>query len=312
MIERNLRIVFMGTPDFAVASLQFLLEAGYPVVAVVTAPDKPGGRGLKQMLSSAVKKFALAHSLPLLQPSNLKSKKFIEELKTLNADLQVVVAFRMLPESVWAMPRYGTMNLHGSLLPAYRGAAPIQWAIINGETITGVTTFLLQHEIDTGKTLLQRELPILVEDDAGSLHDRMMYAGAALVVASVDQICAGTLSPAVQDETKASHAPKIHHEDGRIFWNKPVNEIQNLIRGMSPFPGAWTTLDGMEWKIWKSKIHSFNNEGTPGKIKLDGKCLLVQTKDGVIEILEAQMAGKRKMTIPDFLNGYKIKDWSLT
>lgn len=302
----------MGTPDFAVTSLQFLLEAGYPIVGVITAPDKPGGRGMKEMISSAVKKFALEHNLPLLQPVNLKAKSFLNELKSLNADLQVVVAFRMLPEVVWNMPRLGTMNLHGSLLPAYRGAAPIQWAIIRGEKTTGVTTFLLQHQIDTGKILLQREIPILEDDDTGMLHDRMMYAGAHLVVATVDQLCSGTIIPKNQDESKASHAPKIFHEDARIHWGKSVNEIHNLIRGMAPFPGAWTTIDGTECKIWKSKIYAAGDGGVPGKISIAGKHLLVQTIDGVLEILEVQMAGKRKMNVTDFLNGYKIKDWSLT
>lgn len=312
MIQRNLRIVFMGTPDFAVASLQFLLEAGYPIVGVITAPDKPGGRGMKEMISSTVKKFALEHGLPLLQPTNLKSKSFLNELKSFNADLQVVVAFRMLPEVVWSMPRLGTMNLHGSLLPAYRGAAPIQWAIIRGEKTTGVTTFLLQHQIDTGKILLQIEIPILDDDDTGVLHDRMMYAGAALVVATADQLCSGKITPKNQDESKASHAPKIFHQDGWINWNKPVSEIHNLIRGMAPFPGAWSTMDGVVCKIWKSKIHTDKNVGSPGKISLSGKHLLAQTSDGLLEILEVQLAGKRKMNVTDFLNGYKIKDWSLT
>ena len=312
MIQRNLRIVFMGTPEFAVTSLQFLLEAGYPIVGVITAPDKPGGRGMKEMISSAVKKFALEHNLPLLQPNNLKAKSFLKELRSLNADLQVVVAFRMLPEVVWNMPRLGTMNLHGSLLPAYRGAAPIQWAIIRGEKTTGVTTFLLQHQIDTGKILLQREIPILYDDDTSALHDRMMYAGAGLVVATADQLSSGNSTSIDQDETKASHAPKIFHDDAQIHWEKSVREIHNLIRGMSPFPGAWTTLDGAECKIRKSKIHNLNDGGIPGKLSLDGKHLLVQAMDGVLEILEIQIAGKKKMNATDFLNGYKIKDWSLT
>lgn len=312
MIQRNLRIVFMGTPDFAVASLQYLLEAGYPIVGVITAHDKSGGRGMKEMITSAVKKYALEHNLPLLQPVNLKSKSFLNELKSLNADLQVVVAFRMLPEAVWNMPRLGTMNLHGSLLPAYRGAAPIQWAIIRGEKSTGVTTFLLQHQIDTGKILLQREIPILDDDDTGTLHNRMMYAGAGLVVATVDQLCSGKITSENQDESKASHAPKIFHHDGQINWNKSIHEIYNLIRGMAPYPGAWTTLDGIECKILKSKIHAFRSDSTPGQMSLYGKHVFVQTIDGVLEILEVQMAGKRKMNVTDLLNGYKIKDWSLT
>ena len=312
MLQRNLRIVFMGTPAFAVPSLQILLEAGYPVVGVITAPDKPGGRGMKQMISSPVKQFALAHGLTLLQPSNLKSKSFLEQLKSLQADLQVVVAFRMLPEVVWNMPSKGTMNLHGSLLPAYRGAAPIQWAVINGDKITGLTTFLLQHQIDTGQILLQRTIPILDDDDSGMLHDRMMYAGAGLVVASVDQLSIGNLSGIPQDESKASHAPKIHHEDGHIQWHKPAREIYNLIRGMSPYPAAWAILDGTECKIWKSKLVTSFSRKVPGTIWLEGKSLLVQAQDEPIELLEIQLAGKKRMNARDFINGYKIRNWNLT
>jgi methionyl-tRNA formyltransferase len=312
MIQRNLRIVFMGTPAFAVTSLQFLLEAGYPVVGVITAPDKMGGRGLKQVISSPVKQFAREHALPVLQPANLKSKGFLEKLRTLKADLQVVVAFRMLPEVVWNMPPKGTLNLHGSLLPSYRGAAPIQWAVIRGENVTGVTTFLLQQEIDTGKILQQRETPILPDDDAGSLHDRMMLIGAGLVVSTLDEISSGVLKGIPQDESRASHAPKIHHQDGRIQWEKPAGEIYNLIRGMSPFPGAWTILDGMELKVWKSRIHSTSAMTVPGTLSLKDKLLLVQTGDNELELLEVQMTGKRRMNARDFINGYRIKDWSLT
>jgi methionyl-tRNA formyltransferase len=312
VIERNLRIIFMGTPGFAVPSLQFLLEAGYPVVAVVTAPDKPGGRGMKQMISSPVKQFAIEKGLPVLQPSNLKSKVFIQQLRDLKADLQVVVAFRMLPEVVWNMPPRGTMNLHGSLLPAYRGAAPIQWAIIRGEKFTGVTTFLLQHEIDSGQILLQRTMPILDEDDTGSLHDRMMIAGAGLVVASVDLIASGKFTLQPQNETLVSHAPKIHHEHGHINWKSNARNVYNLIRGMSPYPGAWTLVDGIESKIWKSKIYSGLQVNEIGMLRKEGKSLIVQAEDGEIELLEIQMAGKKRMSVQDFLNGYKIKNWFLT
>ncbi|HSF88200.1 MAG TPA: methionyl-tRNA formyltransferase [Saprospiraceae bacterium] len=312
VINRQLRIVFMGTPGFAVASLQFLLEAGYPIVGVVTAPDKPGGRGMKQMISSPVKQFALAHGLTLLQPSNLKSKVFITELKALHADLQIVVAFRMLPEVIWNMPPLGTMNLHGSLLPAFRGAAPIHWAVIRGEKVTGVTTFLLRHQIDTGQILLQRELPILDDDDTGSVHDRMMMIGAGLVVSSVDLISKGQYQLYDQDESKASHAPKIHHEDGRIHWDSPALNIYNLIRGMSPYPGAWTFVDGIECKIWKSTLYSSEHLQQPGSLSVKGKSLVVQATDGEIEILEVQMAGKKRMSARDFINGYRIKDWFLT
>jgi methionyl-tRNA formyltransferase len=312
MIDRNLRIVFMGTPGFAVASLKYLLQAGYQVVGVITAPDKAGGRGMKQVISSPVKQFADEHRLHLLQPANLKSRSFTEALRSLHADLQVVVAFRMLPEVIWNMPPKGTMNLHGSLLPAFRGAAPIHWAVIRGETMTGVTTFMLNREIDTGMILLQREIPILDDDDTGVLHDRMMNIGASLVVASVDLICKGNITLAPQDETKASFAPKIHHEDGKILWNLSKRAVYNLIRGMSPHPGAWTTLDGIECKLWKARIYSSDRTAKPGTIRLEGKSLIVQVGDGEIEIVELQLAGKRKMKAQDFINGYKIRDWSLT
>ena len=312
VIKRQLRIVFMGTPGFAVASLQFLMEAGYPIVGVVTAPDKPGGRGMKQMISSPVKQFAAAHALTLLQPSNLKSKVFVAELRALQADLQIVVAFRMLPEVIWSMPAKGTMNLHGSLLPAYRGAAPIHWAVIRGEKVTGVTTFLLQHQIDTGQILLQREMPILHEEDTGSVHDRMMMIGAGLVVASADLISLGQYQLYNQDESKATHAPKIHHEDGHICWTSAALDIYNLVRGMSPYPGAWAILDGVECKIWKSVIYSAEQIQKPGSMSVKGKSLVIQATDGEIEVLEMQIAGKKKMSARDFINGYRIKDWFLT
>ena len=302
----------MGTPAFAVPSLQYLLEAGYPVVGVITAPDKPGGRGMKLLISSPVKQYALEQGLTLMQPANLKSRTFLEQLKSLHADLQVVVAFRMLPEVVWNMPSKGTLNLHGSLLPAYRGAAPIQWAVINGDRITGLTTFLLQHQIDTGQILLQRAIPILDEDDSGTLHDRMMHAGAGLVIATTDQLCSGAIAATPQDESKASHAPKIHHEDGHIQWNKPAREIYNLIRGMSPYPAAWATLDDTECKIWKSKLIPSISHKVPGTIWLEGKSLLVQAEDSALELVEVQLAGKKRMNARDFINGYKIRNWFLT
>ena len=312
MIDRSLRIVFMGTPEFAVASLQILLDAGYGIAGVVTAPDKPGGRGMKQLISSPVKKFALEHHLPLLQPTNLKSQSFLDALKALKADLQVVVAFRMLPEVVWNMPPKGTLNLHGSLLPALRGAAPIHWAVIRGLRVTGVTTFLLQHEIDTGNILLQREIPILEEDTTGTLHDRMMHLGAGLVVATADLIASGHALSIPQDESKVSHAPKINHMDGHINWTVPATQIYNLIRGMAPYPGAWTILDGKECKIWKAAIHQTHAKSQPGAIRVEGKKLLAETGEGVLEILEVQQEGKRKMSARDFLNGYQIRTWFLT
>jgi len=302
----------MGTPGFAVPGLQYLLDAGYPVVAVVTAPDKPGGRGMKQMISSPVKNFAIEHLIPVLQPDNLKSKDFIQSLASYQADLQVVVAFRMLPEVVWKMPPMGTMNLHGSLLPAYRGAAPIQWAIINGDKVTGVTTFRLQHAIDSGEILLQCEIPILEQDDAGTLHDRMMYVGASLVVSSVDLLSSGEAKTIKQDQAAISHAPKIYHHDAHIDWTKSAFEIYNFIRGMSPYPGAWSTLDSTEFKILKSVIANDEQSGAPGKLFVKDKHLVVQTEAGCIELIEVQLAGKRKMSVKDFLNGYTIRDWSLT
>jgi len=312
MVDRSLRIVFMGTPGFAVPSLQFLLDAGYPVVAVVTAPDKPGGRGMKQMISSPVKTFALEKGIPVFQPEKLKSKDFVQQLSQCEADLQVVVAFRMLPEVIWKMPPMGTINLHGSLLPAYRGAAPIQWAIINGDLVTGVTTFRLQHAIDTGEILLQREIPILAADDAGSLHDRMMIIGASLLISSVDLLSSGAAKTTRQDQTAASHAPKIYHEDAHINWDRSATEIYNLIRGMSPYPGAWTMVDGFELKIFKSSLSSNKNAGTPGTAFTKNRKLYVNTTTNTIEVVEVQLAGKKKMSVKDFLNGYTIKDWSWT
>jgi len=313
MVDRQLRIVFMGTPEFAVPSLQFLFEAGYQIAAVVTAPDKPGGRGMKQILVSPVKSFAISKGLPVLQPSNLKSKSFYKELKELNADLQVVVAFRMLPEVIWRMPPLGTINLHGSLLPAYRGAAPIQWAIINGEKTTGLTTFFLAHQIDTGHIIRQVEIPIIDSDNAGTLHDRMMHAGAGLVLGTVDLIASGKADDIVpQQEANSSHAPKIHHGDARIQWTDSVSTIHNLIRGMSPYPGAWTVLDGMELKIFTATIHSDLQDNPVGKLTTAGKRMLVQASDGEIEILEMQLAGKKRMTPGEFLNGYKIKAESVS
>ena len=302
----------MGTPEFAVPSLEILMEAGYPIVGVITAPDKPGGRGLKNTMISPVKSFGLTHEIPVLQPTNLKSKKFLDEVRSLQADLQVVVAFRMLPEVLWNMPRLGTMNLHGSLLPAYRGAAPIQWAIIRGEQKTGLTTFMLEHEIDKGQILAQREMPILNEDDAGALHDRMMFAGAGLVLGSVDLLQTGKAEFSQQDDLKSSPAPKIQQEDARINWHHPVTTIQNLVRGMSPYPGAWSTLDGMEWKILKSAVYSSQKSKANGLLAYENKKLIAQASDGELEILEVQLAGKKRMTARDFINGYKIKDWTMT
>ncbi len=300
-----MRIVFMGTPDFAVPSLQILLDHGYDIPAVVTAPDKPGGRqGVQQ---SAVKKFALERNLKILQPEKLKNSEFLDELRVLKADLQVVVAFRMLPEVVWNMPPLGTMNLHGSLLPQYRGAAPINWAIINGDTQTGLTTFLLKHEIDTGDLLEQAIVPISENDTAGELHDRMMHVGADLLLHSVQALENGALQPRPQEPSVVSHAPKIHTDTCRIDFNQSAKRVHDFIRGLSPYPGAWTELDGKTLKIYKTFMCKDDSNHIPGTYFSDGKSrLFVGVQDGCLEILELQMEGKKRMTARDFLNGYRL------
>jgi methionyl-tRNA formyltransferase len=307
-----LRIVFMGTPEFAVPSLDILLQAGYDVVGVITAPDRLGGRGGHQLLESAVKKFAREKNLNILQPRNLKSPEFVEELHKLNADLQVVVAFRMLPKIVWNMPPLGTMNLHGSLLPAYRGAAPINWAIINGETTTGVTTFMLQHAIDTGDILLQKNLSIGPDETAGELHDRMMHLGADVILETVRGIESHSLSGQPQNSEKASHAPKISHETCRIDFNQPASSVHNFIRGLSPYPTAWTTLDGAQLNVFRSQVKIDSpQDRSPGDIIDSIQSLDIACKDSIISLVEVQMQGKRRMTAREFLNGYRIQVRSL-
>lgn len=305
-----MRIIFMGTPEFAVPSLHILLENGYDIVAVVTAPDKPGGRqGIQQ---SAVKQFAVANGLKILQPEKLKAPSFLEELGILKADLQIVVAFRMLPEAVWAMPPMGTMNLHGSLLPKYRGAAPINWAVINGEPETGLTTFFLKHEIDTGDLLFQEKVPILPEETAGEMHDKMMQIGAQLVLKSVQAIEKGEIKPMPQFNTEATHAPKIFAETCRINFEQPAVTVHNFIRGLSPYPGAWMIFEGKTLKILRSTLDlghwkSENGSVEPGAVVSDGKNYLnIRTRDGFISVLELQMEGKRRMSVKDFLNGHKL------
>jgi methionyl-tRNA formyltransferase len=306
-------IVFMGTPEFAVASLDALLKAGYRVAAVVTAPDKPAGRGMK-LTESAVKKYAVQKGLQLLQPEKLKNPVFIEELKALNADIQVVVAFRMLPEIVWNMPPMGTINLHGSLLPQYRGAAPINWAVINGEKETGVTTFKLQQEIDTGNILLQESFPIGEDETAGEVHDRMKEIGAALLVKTINGLAEGTLkeqpqalqvSPLTTHDLK--HAPKIFTETCKIDWNKPVDEVYNLIRGLSPFPAAFTFLKDKMLKIYSSKKETGTTAVASGELLTDNKTYLkFAAVDGYISVTDIQLEGKRKMLIDEFLRGYRF------
>jgi methionyl-tRNA formyltransferase len=301
------RIVFMGTPEFAVASLDALIRARCPVVGVITAPDRPAGRGM-QMTQSAVKQYALQQKLPILQPEKLKNPVFQEELRSLRADLQIVVAFRMLPESVWNMPPMGTVNLHGSLLPQYRGAAPINWAVINGEKRTGVTTFKLQHAIDTGNILLQESFPIGEKDTAGDVHDRMKEIGAALLVRTVEGLAAGTLKEIPQEipVTALKSAPKIFTETCRIDWNRPVADLYNLIRGLSPFPAAFTDLDGKICKIFHSEVEKRRPTIAPGKYETDQKAFLrFAATDGYIRITEMQLEGKKRMKIEDFLRGFR-------
>lgn len=300
-----MKIVFMGTPDFAVPSLDILVKNGFDVVGVVTATDKLGGRGGKELLQSAVKKYAVANNLPVLQPEKLRDPAFLESLNALGADLQVVVAFRMLPEVVWNMPPKGTINLHGSLLPAYRGAAPIHWAVINGETETGVTTFFLQHEIDTGDILLQAKMPIAETDNTGDVHDRMMQLGAETVLASVQKIASGNYQLTPQDNSKVSKAPKLHHETCQINFAQPTKVVYDFIRGMAPFPTAWTTLNGENLKVFAASKVADVPTITAGSFVFKKNALWVATSDGHIALEEVQLQGKKRMKIVDFLNGYK-------
>ena len=301
----------MGTPDFAVPSLELLLLAGYPVVGVITATDKYGGRGGKQLLESAVKKCAVRHGIPVLQPAKFRDEAFLADLRALRADLQIVVAFRMLPAVVWDMPPLGTFNLHGSLLPKYRGAAPINWAVIRGETVTGCTTFLLHHEIDTGDVLLQHRIPIGENDTAGDVHDRMMLEGAEVVLKTVKLLASGDYELQPQDDTAATSAPKIHRDTCRIDWHQPVRTVHDFVRGLSPWPAAWTTLHGKQLKIIRARIWARPQvpgaEQTPGTLRSGGKAqLLVACTDGYLEIDQLQLAGKKRMTTEDFLRGNEV------
>lgn len=309
--KQSPRIIFMGTPEFAVASLDALVQAGYNIVAVITAPDKPAGRGMK-MNESAVKKYAVEHNLHVLQPEKLKNPEFIAELKSLNADLQIVVAFRMLPEIIWNMPALGTVNVHGSLLPQYRGAAPINWAVINGEKETGVTTFKLKHEIDTGDILLQESFPVGEDDTAGEVHDHMKEVGAKLLVKTVESLMNNTLVEKSQSSVASSesavlkHAPKIFTETCKIDFSKTVDEVHNLIRGLSPFPGAFTTLHDKMLKIYRSK-KEITTQRLPAEFVTDGKTFLkFACSDGYVHLLEIQLEGKKRMLIEDFLRGYRF------
>ncbi len=320
MQGKELRIVFMGTPDFAVASLKALVDGGYNVVGVITAPDKPAGRG-KKINESAVKKYAVENGLNILQPEKLKNPDFLNKLKSLQADLQVVVAFRMLPEVVWNMPPLGTFNLHGSLLPQYRGAAPLNWAVINGEKKTGVTTFLLDHKIDTGKIIFKHEIEIAENDTVGDIHDHLMDIGAALVVKTVDALATGNYKAVAQseilDEAEIKHAPKIFKDDCKVDWGKDSETIRNLIRGLSPYPTAWTKLvhtisdKEIPVKLFFAKRVEVAGEAEPGTIKTDGKTFVnVACGTGWLQITDLQLAGKKRMKTEDFLRGFQqIKEY---
>ena len=306
-LDRSLRIIYMGTPEFAVPALEKLVAAGWNVIAVITAPDKPQGRGQK-LVGSPVKEAAERLEIPVLQPTNLKDPGFQQELKELAADLQIVVAFRMLPEVVWDMPPLGTFNLHASLLPNFRGAAPINWALIQGEQETGVTTFFLQHEIDTGNILFQEKVAILPEDNLGSLYEKLMGLGADLVLRTVAAISTKDIHPLPQDEAMAIHkAPKIFKETGKIDWTASATSIHNLIRGLSPYPGAWTELQGKTCKIFTSTTLEGKLSGkAPGEWTSDFKTYLhFQCGQGILVVQELQVEGKKRMKVDELLRGWK-------
>lgn len=311
------RIVFMGTPDFAVTSLDAIVSDGYDVAAVVTVPDKQSGRGLK-VNQSPVKEYAVEHRLPLLQPEKLRDPSFLEALATLHADLFVVVAFRMLPQSVWAMPPLGTFNLHASLLPDYRGAAPINWAIINGETETGVTTFLLNENIDEGNILLQRRCPIGDNDNAGTIHDRLAEMGAHMVVETIQRLADGNIKPTPQPTPAiVKGAPKIFKQDCAINWGKNGSDIHNFVRGLSPYPAATTTMTDtkgniVSMKIFDTQFEASDHPAPLGAIVSDlKKTLKIRVKHGFIKILSLQISGKKKISTDEFLRGYDISNWKL-
>lgn len=321
MNPKEVRIIFMGTPDFAVASLKALVEGGYTIVGVITAPDKPAGRG-RQLSESAVKQYAVEQKLNVLQPEKLKNPEFLSELQNLKADLQIVVAFRMLPEVVWNMPPMGTFNLHGSLLPQYRGAAPLNWAIINGETETGVTTFLLSHEIDTGKVIFQERILIQENDTVGDIHDQLMDIGARLVLRTVDALAAGDVQAIdqgqmIENQEQIKHAPKIFKEDCRIDWTKDCETVRNMIRGLSPHPTAWTELfhpgkdEIITAKIYSAKRDTESMPAKPGTLLTDGKKYLkIACPDGWLSINEIQLSGRKRMKIDELLRGFQeLGEW---
>lgn len=319
-MEKDLRIVFMGTPDFAVPSLAKLVENGYKVVGVVTMPDKAIGRHHDVLQSSPVKQYAVAHNIPALQPEKLKDEAFLEALRNLRADLQIVVAFRMLPQVVWGMPRLGTFNLHAALLPQYRGAAPINWAIINGDKETGITTFFLDENIDTGRIILQERIPIGEEDCLEDIHDRMMIQGASLVQKTVDLITEGKAEATDQEQFLTNEplrpAPKIFKETCEIKWTN-LEQVYNFVRGLSPYPAAWTTLHSPDGKEQTMKVFRTRKEKTLHDIKsptlqTDGKTYLrVALPDGYLYLTEVQVSGKKRMAIADFLRGAHLEGWTL-
>ncbi|MCM1152768.1 MAG: methionyl-tRNA formyltransferase [Muribaculum sp.] len=309
-----MKIVFFGTPEFAVESLDRLLKDGHDIAAVVTMPDKIAGRGHK-LIQSDVKKYAVSHKIPVLQPEKLKSPDFLDQLRTIDADLFVVIAFRMLPREVWSMPPMGTFNIHAALLPKYRGAAPINHAVINGETITGVTSFFINEEIDTGEIIAQKSIEILNDDDAGSVHDKLMHLGAEMTVHTVDQLEKGNVRTIPQPDGEFIPAPKIFKQDCRIDWNAPAINVHNLVRGLSPYPAAWSTIvddngKSFDVKIFKTApadldIRSFN----PGDVYVNGRRLYAACGDGWIEILSLMPAGKKRMDASAFLLGYNPKQF---
>lgn len=313
MQKEDLRIVYMGTPDFAVEPLQKLVEGGYNIVGVITMPDKPIGRHQTELSASPVKKYAVEHGLQVLQPAKLKDETFLEELRSLRADLQIVVAFRMLPEVVWAMPKYGTFNLHAALLPQYRGAAPINWAIINGDTQTGITTFFLDHDIDTGSVIQRVPVPILDTDNVEDVHDKLMHLGADLVVETVDNIIADNVHPIPQSELQTDEplrpAPKIFKDTCKIDWSNDVKRTYDFIRGLSPYPAAWTELTyggkTQVLKVYASEKEFTTTDQPVGTVLTDGKTYLkVAQSDGYQNIITLQLAGKKRMSVVDFLRGF--------
>ena len=320
MTKENLRIVYMGTPDFAVESLRCLVEGGYNVVGVVTGPDKAVGRHGSVLQPTPVKQYAVEHGLHVMQPERLKEEAFLEELRSLQADLQIVVAFRMLPEVVWNMPPMGPFNLHASLLPQYRGAAPINWAVINGDTETGVTTFFLKHEIDTGAVIRQVRVPISETDCVGDVHDRLMMLGGRVVCETVDAIIDGTAEATPQEQMiteELRSAPKIFKDTCRIEWGRTAKQVYDFIRGLSPYPAAWSTLvmpDGVEHivKIYGAVLATTAETSQPlGSIKTDGKTYMhVYTSNGALSIQTLQLAGKKRMNIEDFLRGFRLGEGS--